>query len=167
VLSANLRPILPKHTQLQNSTLIIQIPPSMPSLLTYPPRSSIIVLCWTVAFLEEEAGLGIMSGFETRRSAVPVAPTPKERMKPGLERSIMYHRTGLTSANVSEACRVEVHGSFLCRTHVSQYSRCRKKGRGGRTIAKAIPTKAPTLRMTGVQSAPKMPEESSSTSSCL
>jgi len=60
-------------------------------------------LCWMVEFLLDEAGLGIMSGFETRRRAVPVAPTAEERMKPGLERSIMYQRTGLTRARVREA----------------------------------------------------------------
>lgn len=44
-----------------------------------------------------------MSGLERRRRAVPVAPTAVERMKPGLDRSIMYHRTGLTRASVREA----------------------------------------------------------------
>lgn len=48
-------------------------------------------------------GLGIISGFEARRRAVPIAPTPEERRKPGFERSIMYHRTGLTRNRVREA----------------------------------------------------------------
>jgi hypothetical protein len=60
-----------------------------------------------------EAGEGIISGFETRRRAVPVAPTAVLRMKPGFERSTRYQRTGLTSARVSEACRVDVQGNFL------------------------------------------------------
>jgi hypothetical protein len=60
-----------------------------------------------------EAGVGIISGFEARRSAVPMAPTAVERIKPGFDRSTKYQRTGLTRANVREACRVEVHGSLL------------------------------------------------------
>jgi hypothetical protein len=64
-----------------------------------------------------EAGEGIISGFETRRRAVPVAPTAVERMKPGFERSTRYQRTGLTSARVREACRVDVHGNFLYIKH--------------------------------------------------
>jgi hypothetical protein len=68
-----------------------------------------------VAFgFEEEAGEGIISGFEASRRAVPVAPTEAERMKPGLERSIIYQRTGLTRARVREAWRVDVQGNFLC-----------------------------------------------------
>jgi len=66
--------------------------------------------------LEADAGDGIMSGLETSSNAVPVAPTAVERMKPGFERSIRYQRTGLTSARVREAWRVEVQGSFLCMT---------------------------------------------------
>lgn len=68
----------------------------------------------------EDAGLGIMSGFETRRSAVPVAPTAVERMKPGLERSIRYQSTGLTSARVKEACMVEAQGSLRFGTLVRE-----------------------------------------------
>jgi hypothetical protein len=56
----------------------------------------------------------MISLLEARRRAVPVAPTAVERMKPGLERSIMYQRTGFTRARVREAWRVEVQGSFLC-----------------------------------------------------
>jgi hypothetical protein len=70
-------------------------------------------------FLEGEAGDGIMSGLEARRSAVPVAPTALERIKPGFDRSIMYQRTGFTSARVREAWSVEVHGSRLYRSEVS------------------------------------------------
>lgn len=93
-------------------TLITQIPPSILSLLTYPLKSSENGYCCDVAFLDGEAGLAIISGFDARRRAVPVAPTAVERMKPGFERSIIYHNTGLTKASVREACRVEVHGSF-------------------------------------------------------
>lgn len=65
-------------------------------------------------FRDGEAGLAIMSGLEARRTAVPVAPTAVDRMKPGFDRSIIYQRTGLTRASVREACRVDVHGSFRC-----------------------------------------------------
>jgi hypothetical protein len=61
---------------------------------------------------ENVAGEGIMSGFEARRSAAPVVPTAVLRIKPGIERSMRYHRTGLTSARVREACIVEAQGSL-------------------------------------------------------
>jgi hypothetical protein len=61
---------------------------------------------------ENAAGEGIASGFETRRSAAPVVPTAVLRMKPGIERSMRYHRTGLTRASVREACIVEAQGSL-------------------------------------------------------
>jgi hypothetical protein len=53
-----------------------------------------------------------MSGVVARRSAVPVAPTAVERMKPGLERSIRYQRTGFTRASVRDAWRVDAQGSL-------------------------------------------------------
>jgi hypothetical protein len=59
-------------------------------------------------------GEGSMSGLETSRSAVPVRPTPVERMKPGLDRSIKYHRNGLTRARLMEACKVDAQGSLRC-----------------------------------------------------
>lgn len=59
-----------------------------------------------------DAGEGIISGFEARRSAVPVRPTPKERTNPGFERSIKYQRTGLTRARVKDAWRDDAHGSL-------------------------------------------------------
>ena len=59
-----------------------------------------------------EAGDGIISGFETRRRAVPVAPTAEERMKPGAERSTRYQRTGFTKARVKEAWSGEDQGSL-------------------------------------------------------
>ena len=55
-----------------------------------------------------------MSGFTPSRTAVPVRPTMVDRMKPGLERSIMYQRSGLTRASVSEPWRVDCHGSLRC-----------------------------------------------------
>jgi hypothetical protein len=115
-LNANRLPIFPKQTQLQNNTLRIQTAPSMLSLPTHSPAQGALFprYGYLEVALEAEAGLGIMSGFETSSSAVPVAPTAVERMKPGFERSTRYQRTGLTSARVREAWRVEVQGSFLC-----------------------------------------------------
>jgi hypothetical protein len=43
-----------------------------------------------------------------------------ERMKPGLERSIRYQSTGLTSARVKEACMVEAQGSLRFGTLVRE-----------------------------------------------
>lgn len=51
----------------------------------------------------DEAGEGIISGFRLSSTVVPKTPTAAERRKPGLVRSMMYHRTGLTRASVSEA----------------------------------------------------------------
>ena len=56
----------------------------------------------TLAFGEWVAGDGTMPGFTRSRIAVPVNPTMVERRKPGLERSMRYHSTGLTSASVRE-----------------------------------------------------------------
>jgi hypothetical protein len=53
-----------------------------------------------------------MSGFETSNRAVPVHPTAVLRMKPGLDRSTRYQRTGLTRARVKDAWRVEAQGSL-------------------------------------------------------
>jgi hypothetical protein len=41
-----------------------------------------------------------------------MAPTEEESRKPGLERSIMYQRTGFTRKRVREAWRAEVQGSL-------------------------------------------------------
>jgi hypothetical protein len=114
-LSANRLPIFPKQTQLQNSTLKIQTAPSMLSCPNHSPVQLPPFPRYGYFEVEfpKDAGEGIISGFETRRRAVPVAPTAVERMKPGFERSIRYHKTGLTKARVKEACRVEVQGSFL------------------------------------------------------
>jgi hypothetical protein len=114
--------MFPKHTQLQNSTERIQIPPSTLSLVK-KPRPMLVesgMREWgsmdALAAREEvaDAGEGIMSGLEARRRAVPVAPTALERMKPGFERSIRYQSTGLTRARVRDACSVEAQGSLRC-----------------------------------------------------
>ena len=69
-----------------------------------------------------------MSEFEARRSAVPIAPTPEERRKPGLERSIMYQRTGFTRKSVREAWRVDAQGSLRCKDKKFQHPDPRNKG---------------------------------------
>ncbi len=119
-LSASLRPIFPKHTQLQNKTLMIHVPHSTVSFATKPPSTSFAIY---VALLEavwvDDAGDGIISGFRLSRTVVPKTPTAAERRNPGLVRSIRYQRTGLTRASVSEAWKVDVHANLRCR-QVSQ-----------------------------------------------
>lgn len=65
-----------------------------------------------VAVAVAVAGAGTMVGFVPSNTAVPTMPTKAESKKPALERSIRYHRTGFTSDNVSDTCRVDCHGSF-------------------------------------------------------
>ena len=64
------------------------------------------------------AGAGTIPGFVPRSTAVPVSPTTEESTRPGLDRSMMYHSTGFTSASVSETCSVDCHGSLRCRWDV-------------------------------------------------
>lgn len=120
-LSASLRPIFPKQTQLQNKTLIIHVPTSTVSLATKPPKTSFAgeLVALPEAIWVDIAGEGIISGFRLRSMVVPKTPTAAERMKPGLERSMRYQRTGLTRASVREAWRVDAHGS-LRYSHISQ-----------------------------------------------
>jgi hypothetical protein len=114
-LSASLRPIFPKQTQLQNKTLIIHVPHSTVSFATKPPKTSFAIY---VALLDaiwvDDAGDGIISGLRLSRTVVPKTPTAAERRKPGFVRSIRYQRTGLTRASVREAWRVDVHGNLRC-----------------------------------------------------
>ncbi len=63
---------------------------------------------------EVKAGEGTISGLIPNSTAVPVMPTKAESKKPALDRSIRYHRTGFTSDNVSDTCRVDCQGSFRC-----------------------------------------------------
>jgi hypothetical protein len=129
---AKRRPMLPKQTQLQKSTLPIQIPHSMVSGLTqFPttpeplrpvalPTPPGAVVIWE-AVCAAEAGDGIISGFRERRTVVPDRPTRIDKINPGAERSIRYQRAGLTRARVREACSVDVQGSFLCKVNVSTW----------------------------------------------
>lgn len=70
------------------------------------------MLRWGDSGAEDDAGEGITSGLRPRSARVPLRPTKVERRKPGLERSMMYQRTGLTRASVRETCRVDVQGSL-------------------------------------------------------
>ena len=51
----------------------------------------------------DRAGEGTISGLMARTRIVPAMPTMVERVKPGLERSMRYQRTGLTRARVRES----------------------------------------------------------------
>lgn len=85
--------------QIATSTVSLLTPPTVSAL---PPIYPVDELLFRGIELEA-VGEGIMSGFEARRSAVPVKPTEAESMKPGVERSIRYQRTGLTRKRVKEA----------------------------------------------------------------
>lgn len=56
----------------------------------------------------------MISGFRPNEMMEPVSPTAADSRKPGLERSIKYHRRGLAIAKVKDTCIVEAHGTFLC-----------------------------------------------------
>ena len=111
--NASFRPILPKQTQLQKRTLAIHVPTPTLSLLInrFPTRFSYDTF---MAFAGGEgmAGEGTIWGFTPNSTVVPVIPMNAERIKPGLERSIRYHRTGFTSASVKETWKVDCHGSL-------------------------------------------------------
>lgn len=53
-----------------------------------------------------------MSGLIPSSTAVPTIPMNAERRNPGLERSIRYHKNGLTMARVRETCKVDCQGSL-------------------------------------------------------
>lgn len=79
-----------------------------------------------------------MLGLSPSRKAVPATPTTAETRNPGFERSIRYHRAGLTMAKVSETCNVDCHGSLRC----SPVSRCKRNRFAG--VVK--PTESKTQR---------------------
>lgn len=119
--------MFPKQTQLQNSTLSIQMPVSSVSWLASPPRAmgSAYALSDSLRYVKDE-GVGITSGLMPSRTAEPATPTAIDSRKPGFDRSIRYHKNGLTSASVRETWRVEAHGSFRCRQlAVSQQAEAR------------------------------------------
>ena len=111
---ANLLPMLPKHTQLQNSTLAIQVQTparSCETKLSMP--TSRAVMFASVALIDSIAGEGTILGLISNNMKVPKIPTTADNMKPAFDRSITYHSTGLTSARVRETCIVDCQGNFL------------------------------------------------------
>lgn len=144
--------MFPKQTLLQKSTLATQVQIPILSLLIKP-------LCKTVsdelvAVLPARGkadGDGTICGFTPSTTAVPVIPTKVERIKPGLERSIRYHNTGLIRANARDTCRVDCQGSLRC--DPVSYVWVFQLLVGFLTMAKAMPTKAPMPRIIGFQPA--------------
>lgn len=115
-LQVSRRPMLPKQTQLQNSTLSIHMPVSTVSCLASPPSISVAAPVASIDALRPAgpAGVGIMSGLTPMSRREPTSPTAADRRKPGLERSMSHHNRGLTSASVTESCSVEAQGSLRC-----------------------------------------------------
>ena len=140
--------MFPKQTLLQKSTLATQVQTPILSLLIKP-------LCKTVSdelvARGEVDGDGTICGFTPSTAAVPVIPTKVERIKPGLERSIRYHNTGLIRANARDTCRVDCQGSLRCDpvSYVWMFQLLKRF----LTMAKAMPTKAPIPRIIGFQPA--------------
>lgn len=109
--------MLPKHRQLQNSTLSIHTPVSMVSWRVDTggggavPVSlvALAALGWRRICRE---GMGIMPGLMPRSSKDPTRPTMAERRKPGLERSMSHQSRGLARASVAEIWRVDDQASL-------------------------------------------------------
>lgn len=111
---ASLLPIFPKQTLLQNSTLAIQVPIPMLSLLIRPSCTPYSRDRFEneLALGDGVAGDGTISGLTPKAMAVPARPTSTERRKPGLDRSTRYQSTGLTRARVNETWEVDCQGSL-------------------------------------------------------
>lgn len=121
--SANRRPIFPKQTQLQNITLAIHVATPIVSFVIIPLKSSPFDVFAALALGEGVAGEGTIPGLTPSNTAVPVRPTTVERTKPGLERSMRYHKTGFASASVRETWSVDCQGSLRYRaTHQKSFS---------------------------------------------
>lgn len=113
-LSANLRPMFPKHTLLQNKTLAIQVATPMLSFVIIFSEPSLIEAGAAPAGGDGIAGGGTISGLIPNNTAVPAMPTTVERTNPGLDRSMRYQSTGLASASVRETWSVDCQGSLRC-----------------------------------------------------
>ena len=112
--------MLPKQTQLQNRTLAIQVQtPILSCEMKLSMPTSGAVLLASVALGGCVAGDGIMLGLISNSIEVPTIPTTADKMKPGIDLSITYHSTGLTSARVNETCIVDCQGNLLCGVVVS------------------------------------------------
>lgn len=124
----SLRPIFPKHTQLTNNTLAIQVAtPTLSWLKRIPAISNIpLCSCWyaeSVPLAREDPGVlpgawgdgdGTRSGLMDRSSAVPEREKVAERMKPGAVRSRRYQIAGFARAKVRESWRVDCQASRRC-----------------------------------------------------
>lgn len=132
---ASLLPMLPKHTQLQNKTLMTQMPVSIVLFVARPPSIRTSLPVCPVEFRsrygdEEPIGAGMISGSSPRETIVPARPTAADRRKPVLDRSIRYHKSGFAIAKVRETCIVEAHGTFLCEVVSLLYCIFGEGGRG-------------------------------------
>lgn len=107
-------PIFPKQTQLQNSTLSIQTPVSTVCWVAKPPSISKSSEPASAVMLRASclAGVGMISGLKPISNTEPVNPTKADSRNPGFERSMSHHRSGFTSANVIEICKVEDQASL-------------------------------------------------------
>lgn len=85
------------------------------------------------------------------KTSDPATPTSDDKIKPGFDLSTRYHNTGFARASVNETWSVDCQGSFLYNGVSTSFEGATHK----LTIANAMPTKAPTLRTTGFQSAPR------------
>ena len=56
-------------------------------------------------------GEGKTSGLDRKMNDVRTDVTMSEQERPGLERSSMYQRAGLTKARVNVSCRVDCQGN--------------------------------------------------------
>lgn len=64
-------------------------------------------------------GEGRTPGFERKMKEVKMDVTAREKDRPGLLRSSMYHRAGLTRARVRVSWRVDCQGRRRCHMYVS------------------------------------------------
>ncbi|KAL2282617.1 hypothetical protein FJTKL_10471 [Diaporthe vaccinii] len=62
---------------------------------------------------ENPDGAGTMSGLNPMRMTEPAQATAADSRNPDFDRSIRYHRNGLTMASVMETCIVDAQGTFL------------------------------------------------------
>ena len=103
---ASIFPMLRKHTLLQNITLASHV-----NTATTSPDATRLSDCRiSVEIGPAESGISMES--TTMKRAVPASEASTEMMKPGRERSMMYHNTGLTRTSVRIACNVDSQGSF-------------------------------------------------------
>lgn len=111
---ASWRPMLPKHTQAQKRTLEIHVVTAMLScVIPVATACSLLVSFKADAAVDASADDGTISGRNPRTVHIPANPTIVDRENPVLVRSMRYHRTGLASASVTDACVVDCQGSRL------------------------------------------------------